>query len=387
MTSNLSSVNLGSIATFRAGYAFPKKDQGNGDGEVPFIKVSDFNIPGNEIRILIANNYVSEEYVKERKLKTFPAGTIVFAKIGVALLSDRIRILTQPTLIDNNLMGCIARRVNEKYLSCVLEQTHLSRYADGSALPFLKQSTIEQVSVDVFSDAIQNRIGNFMNSLDMKIEVNNRIISNLEKQLTCLFDKKCTTNEQQGFDNMSLSDIATFTNGLAMQKFPPESEDEFLDVLKIRELRQGCLDENSDKCSVNIDERFKVKDADIIFSWSGSLMVDIWTGGLCGLNQHLFKVTSNNYPKWFVYLWVKHHVADFAAIAAEKATTMGHIKRSDIDKAKVVVPNKDAMGTLNKLFAPMYELLVQIKMQNKKLSKIRVFLLPKLLSGEVKLNN
>lgn len=386
MTSNLSAVNLGSIASFRAGYVFPKKDQGNDDGEIPFIKVSDFNIPGNESRIVLANNYVSKEYVRERKLKTFPAGTIVFAKIGVALLSDRIRILTRPTLIDNNLMGCMAKGVNEKYLSCLLEQTHLSRYADGSALPFLKQSTIEQVSVEVFPDAVQNRIGNFIDSLDMKVEVNNRIIKNLERQLTCLFDEKCTTKEHQGFNNLSLSDIATFTNGLAMQKFPPESEEVFLYVLKIRELRQECLDENSDKCSVNIDERFKVEDGDIIFSWSGSLMVDIWSGGLCGLNQHLFKVTSDSYPQWFVYLWVKHHVADFAAIAAEKATTMGHIKRSDINKAMVVVPNKDEMETLNKLFAPMYELLVQMKMQNKKLSKIRGFLLPKLLSGEVEIN-
>lgn len=93
MTSNLSHVNLGSVATFRAGYAFPKKDQEKSNGEIPFIKVSDFNIPGNEYHIIRANNYVDADYVKKRKLKIFPAGTIVFAKIGIALLSDRIRAL------------------------------------------------------------------------------------------------------------------------------------------------------------------------------------------------------------------------------------------------------------------------------------------------------
>ena len=172
-----------------------------------------------------------------------------------------------------------------------------------------------------------------------------------------------------------------------MQKFPPESDGQFLRVLKIKELRQGYLDESSDKCSTNIEEKFKVNDGDVIFSWSGSLMVDLWTGGVCGLNQHLFKVTSDLYPKWFVYMWVKHHVSDFAAIAAAKATTMGHIKRGDLDKAQVVVPNDECMKTLTKIFDPLLGLLIATKIQNKKLSKIRDMLLPKLISGEIELKN
>lgn len=93
-------------------------------------------------------------------------------------------------------------------------------------------------------------------------------------------------------------------------------------------------------------------------------MVDLWTGGVCGLNQHLFKVTSDLYPKWFVYMWVKHHVSDFAAIAAAKATTMGHIKRGDLEKAQVVVPNDECMKTLTKIFDPLLGLLIATKIQN-----------------------
>lgn len=262
MTSNLSLVNLGSIATFRAGYAFPKKDQGKPDGEIPFIKVSDFNIPGNEYHIIQANNYVSAEYVKERKLKTFPAGTIVFAKIGVALLSDRVRVLTKPTLIDNNLMGCVAKGVNENYLSYILELIHLSRYAEGSALPFLKQSTIEKLSVNIHPEEVQNKIANFIGNLDLKIECNNNIIKNLEDLMTCLFYKKCIKEHDR---KTSLSKIANFLNGLAMQKFPPTPEDKPLPVLKIRELRQTFCDENSDLCSSKINSQYIVNDGGLIF--------------------------------------------------------------------------------------------------------------------------
>lgn len=258
----------------------------------------------------------------------------------------------------------------------------------GSAIPSTDRYEIYKIEVDLPDIKVQRKVVGILSSLDDKIEINNKIIKNLENQLVCLFNEKCTTKGQLSSSVVqSLSDIATFTNGLAMQKFPPESDSQFLRVLKIKELRQGYLDESSDKCSANIEEKFKVNDGDVIFSWSGSLMVDLWTGGVCGLNQHLFKVTSDLYPKWFVYMWVKHHVSDFAAIAAAKATTMGHIKRGDLDKAQVVVPNDECMKTLTKIFDPLLGLLIATKIQNKKLSKIRDMLLPKLISGEIELKN
>ena len=132
----------------------------------------------------------------------------------------------------------------------------------------------------------------------------------------------------------SLLDIADYLNGLAMQKFRPVDGERGLPVLKIKELRQGFCDYSSELCSPNIKPEFIVHDGDVIFSWSGSLLVDLWCGGTCGLNQHLFKVTSVKYPKWFYYTWTAHHLARFVAIAADKATTMGHIKREDLAKAE-----------------------------------------------------
>ncbi len=181
-----------------------------------------------------------------------------------------------------------------------------------------------------------------------------------------------------------LSEIANYLNGLAMQKFRPSENEVGLPVLKIKELRQGACDENSELCSpASIKKEFIINDGDVIFSWSGSLLVDIWCGGQCGLNQHLFKVTSKQYDKWFYYLWTKHHLNRFIFLAADKATTMGHIKREELDKAEVVIPSEIDMNKISSIMQPIIDMIINNKIENTRLSKTRDELLPKLMNGDL----
>ena len=185
---------------------------------------------------------------------------------------------------------------------------------------------------------------------------------------------------------VNLTDIAEYLNGLAMQKYRPLDGEESLPVLKIKELRQGTFDSSSDLCSAKIKSQYVVKDGDVIFSWSGSLLVDFWTGGIGGLNQHLFKVSSQDYDKWFYYSWTKYYLEEFAAIAADKATTMGHITRSSLEKAEVLIPNNQDYNTLGSLLAPIYDQIIYNRIETCKLMETRDSLLPKLLSGEISVN-
>ncbi|MEG0961077.1 MAG: restriction endonuclease subunit S, partial [Erysipelotrichaceae bacterium] len=172
-------------------------------------------------------------------------------------------------------------------------------------------------------------------------------------------------------------------NGLAMQKFRP-NEDEFgIPVLKIKELRQGMCDSNSELCSPNIKPEYIINDGNVIFSWSGSLLIDFWCGGTCGLNQHLFKVASIKYDKWFYYSWTKHHLAKFIAIASAMATTMGHIKRSDLVNSEVLIPSKKDYEHIGSLLQQIYDLIIAKRIENAKLVNLRDELLPKLMSGEL----
>ena len=111
-------------------------------------------------------------------------------------------------------------------------------------------------------------------------------------------------------------------------------------------------------------------------------MVDIWCGGKAALNQHLFKVTSNHYPKWFYYLWTKYHLAEFQRIAADKAVTMGHIKREHLSQALCIVPHTNFLQLVPSIEG-FIEKIILNRLENFKLAQTRDLLLPKLLSGEL----
>lgn len=263
----------------------------------------------------------------------------------------------------------------------------------GSTFAEISGTQVKNLEFTVPPLDIQKKIAGVLGALDDKIELNNRINNNLEQQAQALFKSWFVDFEPFGgkmpddWKVGNLLDIADYLNGLAMQKFRPAENDKGLPVLKIKELRQGFCDSNSELCSLNVKNEYIVNDGDVIFSWSGSLLVDFWCGGKCGLNQHLFKVTSKNFDKWFYFLWTKHYLEHFAFIAADKATTMGHIKREELEKAKVIIPSSECYQKMKQIMTPIYDLLISNRVENTRLSALRDTLLPKLMSGEIDVSN
>ena len=249
----------------------------------------------------------------------------------------------------------------------------------------VQQSVLDDLVLNVPSIEEQKKISSVLCALDQKIALNNEINDNLYAQAKAIFEQQFIDLETipDGWKKGNLLDIANYLNGLAMQKYRPNEDEVGLPVLKIKELRQGSCDNSSELCSPNIKPEYIIHDGDVIFSWSGSLLVDIWCGGTCGLNQHLFKVTSNTYDKWFYYLWTAHHLERFIAIAADKATTMGHIKRGELAKAEVLIPSDEDYKSINSLMNPIFNLIVAKQIEARKLAELRDELLPKLMSGEI----
>lgn len=190
----------------------------------------------------------------------------------------------------------------------------------------------------------------------------------------------------EGWEMRSLDSIANYLNGLALQKFPPESETEFLPVIKIAQLRAGNTN-GADKASTQIKPEYVVVDGDVLFSWSGSLEVEVWNGGRGALNQHLFKVTSNEVPKWFYFFATRQHLSDFRAIAAGKATTMGHIQRKHLTDARIAVAPPESMKKFDAVIASQFDQLVSNAQQSRSLAQLRDTLLPKLISGELRVGD
>ena len=209
----------------------------------------------------------------------------------------------------------------------------------------------------------------------------------MDEATAALFPDGLETSElgevPRGWRVKALDEIANYLNGLALQKFPATGQND-LPVIKIAQLRKGDT-VGADMASRNIKPEYIIQNGDVLFSWSGSLEVEIWCGGEGALNQHLFKVTSSKYPKWFYYLWTRHHLEHFRQVAASKATTMGHIQRAHLSGAKVLVPSESVLSAANVVLQPIIERQIENALQAQTLSTLRDTLLPRLISSQLRL--
>lgn len=252
-------------------------------------------------------------------------------------------------------------------------------YTDADVRGGLDKEALLDMQLPIPSIERQREIVSEYETLTRRIRLNNQMIEKLEATAQALYrhtfvDNIDKQNLPQGWRISALTDIATFLNGIACQKF----EGDFLPVLKIRELSQGKIDEKSDMVGSDIPQEYIIKDGDLIFSWSATLFIRIWTGGECVLNQHLFKVTPKGCPKWFVQIQIEKHIEDWNRLISAKATSMGHIKREDLENAKVVIPSIDTMRKMDEQMSPIFRAKYLKQQENIKLTELQSLLLAKM---------
>ena len=257
-----------------------------------------------------------------------------------------------------------------------------SYYAVGGVRGSLTWEDFCNMQLPVPSIERQREIVSEYETLTNRIHLNEQMIQHLESTAQALYRKMFVEgidkeNLPEGWRMGTLTEIASYLNGIACQKYETDKKD-FLPVLKIRELSKGCCDENSDHVERTIPHEYIIDNGDVIFSWSATLFIDIWCGGKCALNQHLFKVTSEQYPKWFYYIWTKNHIAEWKRLILAKATSMGHIKREDLESAQVIIPSHRALQETDALMHPIYDTYLQKKTENLKLTELQSLLLAKM---------
>lgn len=358
------------------------------NGDIPWLTPKDLS-GYNSRYISKGERNITQEGLQNSSARMLPKGSV--------LLTSRAPI-GYVAIAKNDVC------TNQGFKSLVLKKGYCSEFfyyllknnieyiigmGSGSTFAEISGTQVKNLEFTVPTLDIQKKIAKVLGALDDMIELNNKINNNLEQQAQALFKSWFVDFEPFGgkmpddWKVGNLLDIADYLNGLAMQKFRPEVGDCGIPVLKIKELRQGFCDNNSERCSSNIKKDYIIYDGDVVFSWSGSLLVDLWCGGQCGLNQHLFKVTSKIFDKWYYYVWTKHHLDRFVAVAADKATTMGHIKRNELEKAEVIIPTSNDYKKISEILAPIYDMIIQNRIENTRLAQLRDTLLPKLMSGEI----
>lgn len=361
------------------------------DPEVILINTSDI-LEGK----ILNHKKVKNKGLKGQFKKTFKKNDILYSEIRPANKRFAFVDFDDTSLYIASTKLMVLRPKSEivypQFLFAILKDCsmleklqHLAETRSGTFPQITFSSELASMLVMLPDLDTQKKIVSVLNSIEDKLELNNAINKNLEQQAKAIFASEFLSYGElpKEWKKESLLDIADYLNGLAMQKFRPSNNEIDLPVLKIKELRQGSCDSSSERCSTNIDPKYIVHDGDVIFSWSGSLIVNIWCGGICGLNQHLFKVTSAKYDKWFYYAWTLHHLERFIAIASDMATTMGHIKRDELSKSEVLIPSKKDYDRIGSLLEPICANIINNRLENRKLVALRDSLLPKLMSGEL----
>ena len=135
------------IAWFKSGAGFPVAEQGQQDSEIPFIKVSDMTRPGNEVWIELTGSSVSSATATRLSAFVFPAGSIIFPKVGGALLTNKRRLLRRPSCIDNNVMGCVVSEADLDYAFILLQQLDLGRLAKPGPVPAIGEGEVRAIKV------------------------------------------------------------------------------------------------------------------------------------------------------------------------------------------------------------------------------------------------
>lgn len=265
-----------------------------------------------------------------------------------------------------------------RFLSYMIESLDLSGFITGSTQPKLSQAALLSIPLRLPKLAEQRRIAELLGTLDNKIESN----QNLAEVIPSLIDAKIHHALSDGSgDSIPVSKLAKFVNGGAYTK---EASGTGRMVIRIADLNTGP-GASTIYNDIDVPGDRLAHFGDLLMSWSGSLGVYVWVREEAIVNQHIFKVILTDFPAWLVHNRLNVALHGFRAIAADKATTMGHIQRKHLDESFVEVPIAK-LEQLNHLCVPLWNRFISAQLESMRLAELRDALLPELMSGRMRVD-
>ena len=347
--------------------------------------------------------------------------TIVVGRVGSYCGSlhyiDRFCWVTDNAIRANAFNGNDAR-----FLFYLLQTLHLNNWRSGSGQPLLNQTILSSIPVTVPPPIEQRAIAHILGTLDDKIELNRRMNETLEAMARALFkdwfvdfgptrakidghdpylapeiwdlfpDKLDEDGKPEGWETQSVINQAEWVNGAAYRNMHFSNAHDALPVVKIAELKAGVT-ESTKRTNAELGDKYRIRDRELLFSWSGnpdtSIDTFIWTGGEAWLNQHIFAVRNNGArTPAFLYTMLKWLKPEFAEIARNKQTTgLGHVTKQDLKRMQIHVGPHELLEESEHLFGSLHARLQANLVENMTLAQARDLLLPNLMSGEVRVGD
>lgn len=253
-------VKIDEVAEVVSGNGFPKDLQGDANGNIPFYKVSDMNLPGNESFMSVSNNYITNETLYKQKWNLTSSNTVVFPKIGAAIATNKKRMLTTDSLFDNNVMGLVCSpKIDKRYLYYILQSIDLSQWASKSNPPSIRKTVVEQFSIPLPPLSVQQDIVEKIDQYQKMIDGARQVVDNYRPAIKI----------DPQWNEVEVGDMYDISYGVTISI--PQNEDE--NGIKIISTAEVGLDGQLDLSEIRKVhyerkyERFVLEPDTLLFNW------------------------------------------------------------------------------------------------------------------------
>ena len=347
---------------------------------VPIISVGEIGY--GTLRLLESTPRASDALLERLPEYILRTGDIVFARKGAVDRSAWVGPGQDGWFLGSDgIRVRVSGDLESKYLSYQFQTDHvrewLKQHAAGTTMASLNATILERIPVTLVSPAAQRTIAEVLGALDDKIAANTRLIHACEALASAVFDSLPHGLRQP------LTKLAYFVNGKAFTKGATGTGRV---VIRIAELNSG-LGGSTVYNDIDVRDEHLARPGDLLFAWSGSLTVHRWYRSEGIINQHIFKVIPRSpHPMWLVHQILLRRLADFRLIAADKATTMGHIQRRHLEEP-VPVPATEAIAHVDVVMTTLWERALSAEQETLMLAELRDTLLPQLMSGKLRVRD
>lgn len=360
---------------------------------IPWLKTKEVNY----CRITETENFISEEGLNNSCAKLIAPNSVIIAMYGQGDTAGRVAINKIPLTTNQ---ACCNLTIDESkadyefiyYQLCTLYNKMVSLKA-GAAQPNLNAQIIKNLEVLLPSLPTQQRIATILSRYDSLIENYQKQIKLLEESAQRLYKEwfidlrfpghentKIVDGVPEGWEKKSIANLGTYLNGFAFK--PSDWQETGKPIIKIKEMGNGISTDTPRNNGERVPEKYLIKSGDLLFSWSATLMVIVWTGEEGWLNQHLFKVTpAQGIGREFLLQSISKTIAEFSNLTT--GSTMKHIQRNKLEQVFVNTPTSEIMNCYCRIAERQREQILNISSQINYLTEARNRLLPKLMNGEI----
>ncbi len=396
-------VKLGDYIDVFSGFAFKSKDFS--DSGIPVIKIKNVCPPYISLEDL---SYVPNSIAFQNPRYILRKGDVLIAMTGshinqIASVVGRVgRVRYDAITVLNQRVGKIVNKNEAKssldyiyyYLSQYEVKVELAQKAGGAANQAnISPSDIKNLLFPYPPIEIQHRIATILSRYDSLIENYQKQIKLLEEAAQRLYKEwfvdlhfpghentKIVDGVPEGWEKKAISQLGEYLNGFAFK--PSDWQESGKPIIKIKEMGNGVGNETPRNNGERVPAKYLIKQGDLLFSWSATLMVIVWSAEEGWLNQHLFKVTpSEGIGREFLLQSISYTIEEFQNLTT--GSTMKHIQRNKLDQVFVNVPNGEIMKLYSDIAEKTREQILRLSSQIRLLTEARDRLLPKLMSGEI----